>query len=364
MVYEKSGTSWVLHSELLPGNTSTLSMINADGTRLSFGNTVYFRSGTTWTSNHVFSYTISSMNALGDTVILKNATNSLQVYKFNGSSWSLEATITNSVTGSNFGQYGTSLSDDGNVLAVTAPASYGSGSISGSVYIYTRSGTTWTQQAQLLSSIGYAGDYFGYRCKLSGDGKTVAVTTESLTTSSVVTVFKKDISGSTWTEENIFPFFATRITAVALSTNGNYLVASSAESSTGGDNGIVKMWSRTDSVWTERYSEEQKYGFPSDSTAKGFGAGCHCDGAGNAFSVSAPYYDTGRGAVYLYYGPGFIYKTDETGEMTIIGEKQEISQAIDSLELSLSDTVGTRLLTYTATRSTDDFQSIRFQNIN
>ena len=39
----------------------------------------------------------------------------------------------------------------------------------GSAYVFTRSGTTWTQQAKLTASDGAADDWFGYSVALSGD---------------------------------------------------------------------------------------------------------------------------------------------------------------------------------------------------
>ncbi len=55
---------------------------------------------------------------------------------------------------------------------------------SGSAYVFTRTGTTWTQQAKLLASDGAAGDYFGYSVSLDGDtaliGADWMMTTESI----------------------------------------------------------------------------------------------------------------------------------------------------------------------------------------
>ena len=39
----------------------------------------------------------------------------------------------------------------------------------GSAYVFTRSGTTWTQQAKLTASDGAADDCFGDSVALSGD---------------------------------------------------------------------------------------------------------------------------------------------------------------------------------------------------
>ena len=45
----------------------------------------------------------------------------------------------------------------------------------GSAYIFTRSGSTWTQQAKIVASDGANNDYFGYSVSISSDGKTAIV---------------------------------------------------------------------------------------------------------------------------------------------------------------------------------------------
>ena len=46
---------------------------------------------------------------------------------------------------------------------------------SGAVYIFTRSGTEWSQQAYIKASNAQTGDYFGESISLSHDGNTLAV---------------------------------------------------------------------------------------------------------------------------------------------------------------------------------------------
>jgi len=80
-----------------------------------------------------------------------------------------------------------SLSSDGNTLAVGA---YDEGSNAkgiggdeddnslfgaGAVYVFSRSGTTWTQQAYVKASNTDPNDWFGYSVSLSSDGNTLAV---------------------------------------------------------------------------------------------------------------------------------------------------------------------------------------------
>ena len=78
---------------------------------------------------------------------------------------------TDGATSDSFG-YSVSISSDGNTAIVGA---YGDDGYRGSAYIYTRSGSTWTQQTKLTASDGVANDYFGYSVSISSDGNTAIV---------------------------------------------------------------------------------------------------------------------------------------------------------------------------------------------
>ena len=67
------------------------------------------------------------------------------------------------------------LSKNGDTLAVGAPQEYGVGSNSGAVYIFTRSGTAWEEQARITASNADTGDHFGYSLALSETGNILAV---------------------------------------------------------------------------------------------------------------------------------------------------------------------------------------------
>jgi len=80
-----------------------------------------------------------------------------------------------------------SLSGDGNTLVVGAQNEDGSGTglngnqhdnsatEAGAVYIFTRTGATWTQRVYLKSSNDEAFDEFGSATAISGDGKTIVI---------------------------------------------------------------------------------------------------------------------------------------------------------------------------------------------
>ncbi len=116
------------------------------------------------------------------------------VYVFTraGDSWSQQAYVKASNTGrrdADGDQFGSSvaLSGDGNTMAVGATtedsAATGingnqaddSAQSAGAVYVFSRGGNTWAQQAYLKGSNTEAGDLFGYDVSLSNDGSTLVV---------------------------------------------------------------------------------------------------------------------------------------------------------------------------------------------
>ena len=117
-----------------------------------------------------------------------NTSGAVYIYTRSGTSWSQQAFIKASNTGiGDFFGRSVSLSDDGNTLAVGAPQedsnatgingdqTDNSVSFAGAVYAFTRSGSTWSQQAYIKASNTARADHFGNAVSLSGDGNTLAV---------------------------------------------------------------------------------------------------------------------------------------------------------------------------------------------
>ncbi len=121
----------------------------------------------------------------------------MYVFVRQGNTWSQQAYIKASNAGEagvgeNFGdgdQFGFSLaiSDDGNTIAAGAiTEDSGAAGIdgnqadnskvsTGAVYVFSRTGNTWSQQAYVKPSNPDQGDLFGYSVSLSADGNTLAV---------------------------------------------------------------------------------------------------------------------------------------------------------------------------------------------
>jgi hypothetical protein len=239
-----------------------------------------------------------------------SAYNAGAVYVFvrSGATWAQQAYVkaSNSGSGDHFGN-AVALSADGNTMAVAAfwESSGATGvdgnqtdnSIpqSGAVYVFTRSGATWTQQAYLkASNTGRAGegdtpgegDQFGFSVALSGDGTTLAV-------------------GAPSEDSN------------AGGINGNQHDDSASSA------GAVYLFTRTGTTWTQHaylksdtptnFTLGDQFGYSvalnGDGTTLAVGV---YDEAGSGRTVNAPI-DTGRngaGAVYVFRRQGTTWSRE------------------------------------------------------
>ena len=234
-------------------------------------------------------------------------------------------------------QFGRSiaLSADGSTLAVGAlgePSAAtgidgnqadGSAEDSGAVYVFTRSGATWRQEAYLKASNTGAGDLFGWSVALSADGTTLAVSApledsagigtdanpadDSATLAGAVYVFTRTAtSGTTWRQEAYLKASNTGAGdlfgwSVALSADGATLgVGAIAEdsaapgvdgdqaSNTAVDAGAVYVFTRIDTRWSQ-----QTYLKASNPGARDFfGTSLALSGDGATLAVSAPSEDS------------------------------------------------------------------------
>jgi len=90
------------------------------------------------------------------------------VFTRSGSTWIQQAKLLPS-DGATYDYFGNSVSLDGDTAIIGARGDDDNGYWAGSAYIFTRSGTNWTEEQKLLASDGVAYDYFG--CSVSIDGE-------------------------------------------------------------------------------------------------------------------------------------------------------------------------------------------------
>ena len=94
--------------------------------------------------------------------------------------------------------FGVSVAIAGDTIVVGAYGDDDSGSDSGSAYVFTRTGTTWTEQTKLTASDGAAGDQFGTSVAITGDTIVVGADLDD-TASGSAYVFTR--TGTAWMEQ-------------------------------------------------------------------------------------------------------------------------------------------------------------------
>ena len=168
---------------------------------------VYVRSGAAWTQQQVLNYPGTQDDSYfgcsvaidGDTIVVGaygdgGTSGSVFVFTRSAGVWSLEATIARPYE-SEFGR-AVALSGD-TMLVGTYYASAGDGD----VFVYQRSGSDWTQQAHLTASDAKVGDCFGWAVALSGDTAVIGAPFHGGTFPDgpgAAYVFTR--SGTTWTQ--------------------------------------------------------------------------------------------------------------------------------------------------------------------
>jgi hypothetical protein len=278
----------------LPGHIGNSAAVSGDGNYIAIG-------------AHLESSASKGINGnQNDTSVY--ATGAVYVFARRGSTWLQQAYVkaSNPQIGAGLGM-NVALSDDGTTLAASAylesSSSTGINSVqddkipqAGAVYVFTRTGETWSQQAYIkASNTGRAadpkepndwgdGDQFGHSVALSGDGNTLAVgaiSEDSRASGINNTAFEKDDSanssgavyvftrtGSTWSQQayvkasnsganDLFGY------VVGLSTDGDTLAVCAYDEAGSGkfpnaipDNlapgtGAAYVFTRTGGVWKQ-----------------------------------------------------------------------------------------------------------------
>jgi FG-GAP repeat/FG-GAP-like repeat len=115
-------------------------------------------------------------------IISQPAYGAAYVYEFNGSTWVSQGRIVAS-DGASADRFGYSVAVSNNVVAVGAREddTVAGGPDAGSAYIFTRSGTTWTEQQKLAQSDPFNGDRLGGSVAMSSGNLVVGAAEKALT---------------------------------------------------------------------------------------------------------------------------------------------------------------------------------------
>ena len=259
---------------------------------------------------------------------LLNDSGAVYAFGYDGGTWRQQAYVKASNTGFSDGfGISVSLSADGNTLAVGAFREDGNATgidgdqtndlstDAGAVYVFTRSGDTWSQRAYIKASNTGVEDEFGGSLSLSADGNTLAVgalredgnaagidgdqTNDLSTDSGAAYVFVYE--GGTWRQQAYVKASNTGGGDVfggslSLSGDGNTLAAGALRedgnaagidgdqtNDLSADSGAVYVFNRSGDTWSQRaYVKASNTG-----TGDEFGGSLSLSGDGNTLATGA-----------------------------------------------------------------------------
>jgi hypothetical protein len=175
---------------------------------------VFVRSGATWSLQQkleasdgaTFEWFGVTAALEGDTLAigasLDQTPSGGSVYLFtrSGTTWSEQQRLEAS-DGTTLGQFGLSLALSGDTLAVGAPsASFPGASGRGAAYVFMRSGGTWSLQQDLAASDGGASHAFGRVALSAGELVVGAATGNSPAAGGTGAAYVFELSGNTWSQ--------------------------------------------------------------------------------------------------------------------------------------------------------------------
>lgn len=346
-VITRSGSSWTQQAKLtaldgavsdkfgysvsISGDTALIGVIqddNAAGVATGCAY-VFSRSGAVWSSqakltasdgasndNFGCSVSISEDTALvgsdqDDTPAGSDA-GSAYVFTRSGTSWTQQAKLIAS-DGAVTDYFGRSVSVYGDTALVGAPNDNTTvGTDTGSAYVFTRSGTSWTQQAQLAASDAGASDYFGCSVSLFGDTALIGAYQDDIATiadAGSAYVFIR--SGSSWSQQTkltasdraVYDYFGR---SVSLSGDTALVGADQDDIAAGVDAGSAYVFIRSGSSWSQQAKLTASDGASSDYFGRSVSLFGDTALVGAPFDNTVAGTDAGSAYVFIRLGSSWI----------------------------------------------------------
>ncbi len=268
---------------------------------------VFTRTGTTWTlqANLTASEGVAgdqfggSVAVEGDTAVVgAYQDETAYVFTRTGTTWTQQARLTASDAGGT-NRFGVSVAIAGSTVVVGA---YGNTSGRGAAYVFTRTGPTWTQQAKLTAADAADFDNLGYSVALAGDTAVAGAIGKDISQGAAY-VFTR--AGTTWTQQ-------ARITAADAAGSDDFGVSVAIEGDTavvGADTknsyrGAAYVFTRSGTTWTEQAKLT-----PADA-ANGDWFGVSVGLAGDTVVAGAYAKNSAQGAAYVFTRTGTAWAQD------------------------------------------------------
>jgi PKD repeat protein len=304
-VFTRSGSTWTQQGPQLTGTGESAEgkfgnsvALSADGDTALIGAPaeggdvgaawVFTRSGSTWTQQGPkltgtgesgegeFGASVA-LSADGETALVGSPADydnagAAWVFTRSGSTWTQQGAklVANDESELEHSLFGVSVALAGNGDTALI-GGWGDDTYRGAAWVFTRSGSTWTQQGEKLTA-GQNEAWFGWSVALSEDGNTALIGAVNTRENGAAWVFTR--SGSTWTlqQELELPSgersYSDLGYAVALSSDGDMAVVSSPTGSYE-NNGTAWVFIRSGSTWTQQ--ETPLEGTPTEYSGVRFG---------------------------------------------------------------------------------------------
>ena|GEM_PF-2024955 len=244
------------------------------------------------------------------------------VFERTGTVWTQQAklTATDARAGANLG-WSVALTGDTAVVGAPNDRPTPGAFEGGSAYVFTRTGTTWTQQAKLVSADVATQDNFGYAVSANGDSAIVGAYRDDTSAVDTGSAYVFTRTGTAWGQQA--KLVATDATAsdtagfsVAISGDGAIVGAVQADAP-GANSGAAYVWGRSGSTWTQQ--GKLTPGGSAAGDAFGFSVAIN----GSSAIIGAPNVDgvgSNAGAAFVFIATGATWTqqakltaTDATG---------------------------------------------------
>lgn len=195
-----------------------------------------------------------SVDVDGDTIAVGTQGGRVHVFTRSGSSWTQQALLTAPDAAMGLGQgFGISVAVNGNTLAVGAHSDHEGAGTSGAVYLFVRSGGSWSLQQKVKASDPEVNAAMGQAVDLEGDtlvaGAPTALSTQGATGAAYVFVR----SGTSWTQQQkLEPTATTSQFGFDVGISGETVILGAPlDSQAGGGAGAAFFFDRSGTTWTQ-----------------------------------------------------------------------------------------------------------------
>ncbi|MEX2124868.1 MAG: FG-GAP repeat protein [Woeseia sp.] len=295
-VFTRLGTTWTQQAKLtasdaaefdefggsvaISGDTVVIGAPRDDDAGMDIGSAyVFTRTGTSWTEQAKLTASDAAENdQLGSSVAVSDDTvvigstqdddaGSAYVFTRAGTSWTEQAKLTGSEVAES-DAFGLSVAVSGDTAVIGVPFLDGAGDGSGAAYVFTRTGSDWTEEATLTASDAAENDQLGRSVAVSGDTVVVGSTEDDDAGFASGSAYVFTRTGTNWTEQ-------AKLTASdaaefdrfgeSVAVNDDTIVIGVRDKGdAGGQSGAAYVFTRIGTSWTELAKLTPNDGVPFD----------------------------------------------------------------------------------------------------